>query len=104
MKNEFDEKFGQVEVLRCNFCDKTTQKELYFPVYQEPSPTPNHMKVALQSLVNIYRTPMKQAKVVKEGICLKCLCKGIMKVCKNDRDKANDYLDYFIKCEVVDKL
>jgi hypothetical protein len=84
---EIDKEFGEVIAKKCSFCNKTYNIDMFYPIPETDSD---------EALIKAYSTTLRQSnkrfslfrskdkedkiKNVNEGICLKCMVKGIMRL------------------------
>jgi hypothetical protein len=104
MKDEADKDFGEVVTRRCSFCDKTYDAEKFFAIPDEDS-NEYLMTASMKAYTSsLFSKKSKEPKDVNEGICLKCMLRGISKVCRNDADKIKECFDLYLKKEIVNSL
>ena len=95
---EVDKKFGEIIVRTCSFCNKTFDVDKFYEI-------PNHDSNLQLFKATLYSTIGKsERKEVNDGICLKCILKGLLKICKNDKEEINDILSLYLKDKIIDSL
>ena len=99
MKNELNKEFGEVISMTCSFCGRTYDMDKFYPIPQE-----DQDMMLLRAAKRAYGIIKNNKKEVNEGICLKCLIEGILKICKNDKEKAFEYINKIYKSKIVDNL
>jgi hypothetical protein len=92
-KNEYDSNFGQTDVRTCAYCDKTCNSEFFYPIVEKGT--------MFYSAISIFGGDSR--KKINEGICLKCLLKGLFQICKS-KENVDKYVELFLKDEIVEKL
>ena len=105
-QDDIDKDFGEVVTRRCSFCEKTYDVEKFFAIPDQDADMSlmKAYKATLVSSSTIFGKKSKEPKEVNEGICLKCMLRGISKVCGNDADKIKECFDLYLKKEIVNSL
>jgi hypothetical protein len=101
MKNELNREFGEVISMTCSFCGRTYDLDKFYSIPQG-DPDTMLMKAAMKAN-SMFKRANKQ-KEVNEGICLKCIIEGILKICRNDKETAFDYINKIYNSKIVDSL
>ena len=93
-----DKKFGEVIVKTCSFCGKTYNIEKFYSIPNDDSDY-SLIKSALYATI-----AKKQHKEVNDGICLKCILNGLLKICKNDKKEIDSLVSEILKDKIIDNL
>lgn len=102
-KEDVDKEFGEVVTRRCSFCNKTYDAEKFYDI-PDTDGSYSFIKSSLNITGNLFSSNNKAPKEVNEGICLKCMLKGIGKICGNDMDKVKECFSLYFKKEIVGAL
>lgn len=87
--------FGNVNVKTCAYCKGTILAEFFYEI-----PPSINLDLSFYTMFS----SQKKRKQINEGICLKCLLKGLLKISQNDKQKVEEYLNKFIKGDILEKL
>jgi len=98
-KNNIDRDFGEVITRTCSFCEKTYDISNFFSIPDDRFGDEFLLKRAYTAAIG-----KKTNKQVNDGICLKCMLKGISKICKNDTEQIKKCFDLYFKKEIVNNL
>jgi len=100
IKEEVSKEFGEVKIKTCSFCDKTYDIDNFYSIPNDDEDGAlNLMRASLYATIG-----KKQKKEVNDGICLKCILRGLLKICNNDKEKVNTFLSLYLKEKIVDNL
>ena len=93
-----DKKFGEVIVKTCSFCGRTYNIERFYAIPNDDSYY-GLIKSTLYDTIG-----KKQKKEVNDGICLKCILNGLLKICKNDKKEIDTLISDILKDKIIDNL
>jgi len=97
MKEEINKEFGEVEVRTCSFCNKVYKTDKFYSI---PCSDDSLIMKAMGNMV----LGRKKHEEINDGICLKCILKGLLKICNNNKEKVNEYVSLYLKEAIIDNL
>jgi len=104
MVNEINKEFGEVISKNCSFCGKTYDIDKFYSI--PPISSDTALMKATYNTLNLFKQTPKKKRVVDddEGICLRCLIRGLLHICENDKDKVFDYINKFCNLKTIETL
>jgi len=107
------ENYGQTEVRKCSFCEKTYNIKKFYSVNRTPDEDINNLFISINRPRGGifsgwgFSGSSKSKRIpatVDQGICLKCILTGLTVIYKNDQDKIKEVLEQFNKEQIVNSL